>query len=130
MADDGIGVTGAICLVLGGVLGGKLLSRWETKLDRHVVCEELDKFTGELASHCETAEDHRELMEIKRGVDQVRRGNIPFDDSDGFVSGLWQNAKTLGGKLNPAKLWRRGGKPTNGEVAQVEIKTPTAPAEA
>jgi hypothetical protein len=126
MAEDGIGITGAICLLVGGIVGGKMLSRWESKLDRHVVCEELDRYIDGLEANVSTADQHRELLEIKRGVDQVRRGNIPFDDGPGFLSSLWDKSKSLGSKV----LWRGGSSESNGKseapAPTVAIKTPGA----
>ncbi|NIV33864.1 MAG: hypothetical protein GWN58_31775 [Anaerolineae bacterium] len=70
-------------------------------------------------------------MEIKRGVEQVRKGQIPFDDGPGFLESLWTKSKDLGSKLNPTKIWRGSGKTTsNGSPQDQPADPPTAPSPA
>lgn len=130
MAEDGIGVTACVVGAIGCIVVGKYLSRWESKLDRHIVCSELDQFVDQLEENVETPDQLRELNEIRRGVDQVRRGQIPFDDGPGFMSSLWDKSKSLAGAVNPAKLWRGGSNTESNGKADTPADPPAAPAEA
>ena len=113
IGDSGFGWGSLVVAGLGGLLLGKWMSSWETKVDRCVVADQLQQTVEGLRTRAATTADHKELDEVLRGIEDLREGRIPFESRESFLDKCKATVKGLTHRLNP---W--GAR--NGEAAKAK----------